>query len=103
MTCVLKVCSITENADGVILTPCCIPTLCNCRCIAFRLTDCVCVTGVASVQVFLNMNVGGTITPIPVYDSCGNPLNSTDLKKCKVYRGKCGTVQDNHIVIHSVS
>lgn len=85
--------SVTDNGGAnYILNFKTVPTLQNKEVIQFRLGDCITTATNPGLQIYVNVNVNGVLTSVPLRDKYGNNIRSvTDLKTRKNYRAVFGT------------
>ena len=77
------------------------PTLSNGECVKFRIAD-IPVSLTAGLQIFANVNINGTLTPVSLTDAIGNYIRTGDnLRTRTTYKAVFGS-DPNHLQIIEV-
>lgn len=98
-----KYCAVTSTvANGnLVLTFANEPVFSNTKKFCFTISPNLVNTSTAVLPVYVNVNIGGTTTAVPLLDKYANVVYSNTLKRCVDYFGYMGSVTTNHVVVYN--
>jgi hypothetical protein len=93
----------TVDSGALVLSFSEVPIFTNTGRVWFKVCPNIVNTSTAILPITLNMNVGGTLTAVPLYDGWGNVAYSNTIKRGYIYRCGMGSVVTDHVVAYNLN